>query len=149
MIRGKSIYRYKVARMSEERVVVGGSYDQDGYLQIYDRASGGDVVHEMLSVEGSVITNVQIAGRHRIIALLAIRSRVQFFGNMIRNSTRQQTSNSRHKLLTCKLMVLNSTNGDLVTERTFVDVLNMNVALGRTLVLLNNQVNFNREWNFN
>ena len=134
-------YRYKVARMSEERVVVGGSYDQDGYLQIYDRASGGDVVHEMLSVEGSVITNVQIAGRHRIIALLAIRSRDQFFGNMIRNSTRQQTSNSRHKLLTCKLMVLNSTNGDLVTERTFVDVLNMNVALGRTLVLLNNQVN--------
>ena len=76
-----------------------------------------------------------------IIALLAIRSRVKFFGNMIRNSTRQQTSNSRHKLLTCKLMVLNSTNGDLVTERTFVDVLNMNVALGRTLVLLNNQVN--------
>ena len=141
MIRGKSIYRYKVARMSEEKVVVGGSYDQDGYLQIYDRASGGDVVHEMLSVEGSVITNVQIAGRHRIIALLAIRSRDQFFGNMIRNSTRQQISNSRHKLLTCKLMVLNSTNGDLVTERTFVDVLNMNVALGRTLVLLNNQVN--------
>ena len=124
--------------MSKERVVVGGSYDQDGYLQIYDRASGGDVVHEMLSVEGSVITNVQIAGRHRIIALLAIRSRDQ---NMIRNSTRQQTSNSRHKLLTCKLMVLNSANGDLVTERTFVDVLNMNVALGRTLVLLNNQVN--------
>ena len=38
-------------------------------------------------------------------------------------------------------MVLNSANGDLVTERTFVDVLNMNVALGRTLVLLNNQVN--------
>ena len=48
--------------------------------------------------------------------------------------------NSRHKLLTCKLMVLNSANGDLVTERTFVDVLNMNVALGRVLVLLNNQV---------
>ena len=77
--------------MSEERVVVGGSYDQDGYLHIYDRASGGDVVHEMLSVEGSVITNVQIAGRHRIIALLAIRSIVRFFRNIIRNSAIQQT----------------------------------------------------------
>ena len=59
--------------MSEKRVVVGGSYDQDGYLQIYDRNSGGDVVHEMLTVEGSAITNVKIAGRHRIVALLAIR----------------------------------------------------------------------------
>ena len=37
------------------------------------RVLGGDVVHEMLSIEGSVITNVQIAGRHRIVALLAIR----------------------------------------------------------------------------
>ena len=60
--------------MSEARVVVGGSYDQDGYLQIYDRNSGGDVVHEMLTLEGSAITNVEIAGRHRIVALLAIRS---------------------------------------------------------------------------
>ena len=60
--------------MSEERIVVGGSYDQDGYLQIYDRNSGeGDVVHEMLALEGSVITNLQIAGRHRIVAMLAIR----------------------------------------------------------------------------
>ena len=131
--------------MSEERVVVGGSYDQNGYLQIYDRASGGDVVHEMLCIEGSVITNVQIAGRHRIVALLAIRSVVSSVsGNMILDSTRHPISTSRHKLLTCKLMVLNSANGDLVTERTFVDVLNMNVALGRTLVLLNNQVNLNR-----
>ena len=64
--------------MSEERVVVGGSYDQDGYLQIYDRSSGGDVVHEMLTLEGSVITNVQIAGRHRIVALLAIRSGIRY-----------------------------------------------------------------------
>ena len=63
--------------MSEERVVVGGSYDQDGYLQIYDRSSGGDVVHEMITLEGSVITNVQIAGRHRIVALLAIRSGIR------------------------------------------------------------------------
>ena len=59
--------------MSEERVVVGGSYDQDGYLQVYDRNSDGDVVHELLTLEGSAITNVQIAGKHRIVALLAIR----------------------------------------------------------------------------
>ena len=36
-------------------------------------------------------------------------------------------------------MVLNSANGDLVAERTFVDVLHMNVALDRALVLVNNQ----------
>ena len=62
-----------MARICEERVVVGGSYDQDGYLQVYDRNSDGDVVHELLTLEGSAITNVQIAGKHRIVALLAIR----------------------------------------------------------------------------
>ena len=73
--------------MSEERVVVAGSYDQDGYLQIYDRSSGGDVVHEMITLEGSVITNVQIAGRHRIVALLAIRSGIKYPVNKSLNLT--------------------------------------------------------------
>ena len=80
--------------MSEERVVVGGSFDQDGYLQIYDRSSGGDVVHEMLNLEGSVVTNVEIAGKHRIIALLAIRSGI----SIVLSKTSQQILPLRNKL---------------------------------------------------
>ena len=35
---------------------------------------------------------------------------------------------------------MNSSNGDVITEQTFVDVLAINVVHDRALVLLNNQV---------
>ena len=37
----------------------------------------------------------------------------------------------RHKLLTSKVIVLDASNGDLVIEQTFVDVLTMNIVCNR------------------
>ena len=37
-------------------------------------------------------------------------------------------------------MVLNSENGDLICEQSFVDVLGLKVIQGRILVVLNNQM---------
>lgn len=34
----------------------------------------------------------------------------------------------KHKLLTAKLLVLDISNGDVVTEQTFVDVLDMRIV---------------------
>ena len=107
--------RFKTAKLSADRAVVAGSYDQDGYLQIFDRLSG-DLLHEMLTLEGSGIGQVVVT-TNRIVALLSIR----------------------HKLLTSKVIVMNSRNGDVLTEKTFVDVMAANVVRDRALVLLNNQ----------
>ena len=96
-----------MAKLHKTRAIVAGSFDQDGYIQIYDRANG-EVVHEMHTLDGSAVTELEVT-RSKIVALLSIR----------------------HKLLTCKLMVLNANNGDLIAEQTFVDVLKMNIVFGR------------------
>ncbi len=93
-----------------------GSYDREGYLQIYDRGSG-DVVHEMLTMEGSGFQDLAVSPS-KVVALLTIH----------------------HKLLSCKALVLNALNGDLLSEQTFVDVLHLRLVCDRALVLVNNQV---------
>ncbi len=112
----RSDARYRLARLSGRRAVAAGSYDQEGYLQIYDRLTG-EVVHEMLAMEGSGFQDVA-ATDHRVVALLAVR----------------------HKLLTCKALILDADSGDPLAEQTFVDVLDMRVVFDRVLVLVNNQV---------
>ena len=62
----------------------------------------GDVLHEMLTLEGTGIQDVSVS-ETKVVAQLAIK----------------------HKLLTAKLLVLDITNGDVITEQTFVDVLQM------------------------
>ena len=76
----------------------------------------GELLHEMLTLEGSGVGYLQVTSS-RIIAHLSIR----------------------HKLLTSKIIVMDSTNGDVLTEKTFVDVMAMNVV-GHALILLNNQM---------
>ena len=46
----------------------------------------------------------------------------------------------RHKLLTSKIVVMDASNGDMITEQTFVDVLDLSLVSERLLVVLNNQV---------
>ncbi len=63
----------------------------------------------MRAPEGSAVTDLQLTAKSKVVALLAIR----------------------HKLLTCKILVLNASNGDLIAEQSFVDVLKMNVVFNR------------------
>ncbi|TRY79942.1 hypothetical protein TCAL_06008 [Tigriopus californicus] len=111
----RSQARYKKSRLSDTRAVVAGSYDEDGYLQIYDRLTG-DLMHEMVLLESRGVQDI-FATRDKIIALLSIR----------------------HKLLRSKVLVLDANTGDHVAEQTFVDVIAMNIVCQRVLVCLNNQ----------
>ncbi len=77
----RSDARYRRSALSSARAVVAGSYDQEGYLQVYYRLSG-EALSEMLTMEGGGFQGVE-AGEKRIVALLSIK----------------------HKLLTCKVIV--------------------------------------------
>jgi hypothetical protein len=112
----RSDARFKAAALNADRAIVVGSYDQEGYLQLYERATG-DVIHEQLVMDGGGFTDVA-ASSDKVVALLSVR----------------------HKLLTCKAIILDSLRGDLISEQTFVDVLAMNLIHDRVLVLVNNQV---------
>ena len=62
----------------------------------------------MLTLEGTGIQNIAVS-ETKAVAQLAIK----------------------HKLLTAKLLVLDLSNGDVVTEQTFVDVLEVHAAKNR------------------
>ena len=59
----RSEARYRKAKLSKTKAVVGGSYDQDGYLQIYDRKTG-DVLHEMVSMEGKGVKDIKVTSKN-------------------------------------------------------------------------------------
>ena len=72
--------------------MVAGSYDQDGYLQIFER-SNGDLLHEMLTLEGNGVQDLVVTN-DKIVAILSIRHRLLTSKVRMVASTRIFSSNT-------------------------------------------------------